>query len=484
MVASVARAVFRRLRLLGLSLGRRLTLSQRFLIAAVLIVAIAMGTLGHWIGIYLQDGITVGVATTAASSIDSLVAHQIGEVTAGGVPTPEEAVRLAQTFKVGNEASSNRLLQIRIRATDGSVFYEATSGLEDATDEEPEWIEGALAGRVSARIVDVTVAPVGPIAGFPLQVLEIYTPLRRAGSDEVFAVAELYYGARSVLELRDKAQRDVWVLVGLIGALVIGVLFLLVDQASRTISTQRRRLAANLAASRRLSEENRALHDVSEQLRLNANFAHESLLARVGSDIHDGPIQMLALVILRLTKVLSPRNKGKSPEADLRLGIQAATDTMNELRDISTGLVLPELGELDLTATLELAISRHEDLTGTAVSRALGAMDATANVAAKICAYRVIQEALSNSFRHGGGVDQRVAATVSGHDLLLTISNARSTAAPEEASENPLGLRGMRFRVESLGGRLDVDLTGTDQVQVRASIPLGSPGDQLVSSGN
>lgn len=447
---------------------RTLSLSQRFLIAAVLVVAIAMGGLGNWIGVYLQQGITNGVADTAAASIDSLIAQQLGEVAPGQSPTAEDREKLDAAFALGNDANSTRLLQIRIRTLDGGTFYEATSGFANTIADGDGKFAAALAGEVSAHIVDVTVAPVGPIPGFPLTVLEIFTPLRRPGTAEIFAVAELYYSARSVIELRDKAQRDVWVLVGLFGLVVVGALYLLVDRASRTIASQRERLASNLAASRRLSDENRALHDASEQLRLNANFSNESLLAQVGSDIHDGPIQLLTLIILKLSRL----TKSGSTAPELTTTIQLATETMEELRNISTGLVLPELADLDLDETLSLAITRHEELTGTAVSRNLGDLSRAANVAAKICAYRVIQEALSNAFRHGGGIDQRVSASVSDNVLMLEISNAAGKSVGG-ATDGRLGLRGMRFRVESLGGTLDVDVDNTTMATVRAAIPLG-----------
>jgi signal transduction histidine kinase len=458
------------MRLVGIRSMRRLSLSQRFLIAAVLVVALAMGSLGNWIGVYLQQGITNGVAATAAASIDSLIAHQIGDVSPGHLPSAADKVQLDAAFALGNESNSTRLLQIRIRTLDGATFYEATSGFADPDDNEDEHIADATRGIVTARIVDVTVAPVGPIPGLPFTALEIYTPLLRPGTDEIFAVAELYYSASAVIELRDKAQRDVWVLVGLFGLVVVAALYLLVDRASRTIASQRQRLASNLAASRRLSDENRALHDASEQLRLNANFSNESLLAQVGSDIHDGPIQLLTLIILKLSRAM--KSGAAAPERALTSTIQLATDTMDELRNISTGLVLPELGDLDLAETLALAITRHEDLTGTVVTRSFGELPAAANVAAKICAYRVVQEALSNAFQHGDGVGQRVAATAREHILLLEISNARS-GSTESPSDGRLGLRGMRFRVESLGGTLHIDLDDATTARVTASIPLG-----------
>lgn len=451
-----------------LRLGRRLSLSQRFLIAAVLVVALAMVLLGNWIGVYLQQGITNGVVNTAAASIESLVTHQVGEIAQGQEVTPEQRARLDAAFQIGNEAAETRLLQIRVRDLSGNLLYESATGLLDREDEGEDFQE-ASAGAVTARIVDVLLAPVGPIEGLPLTVLEIYTPLHRVGDGTVFAIAELYYSATTLIELRDKAQRDVWVLVGLFGILVVAALYLLVSSASTTIGRQRGRLAANLAASRRLAAENRALRVAADQLRLSANSANEALLAQVGSDIHDGPIQLLTLIILRLSRATGASG------SDLAPLVQLASETMEDLRNISTGLVLPELAESNLEQTLSLAVQRHEDQTGTAVARQFGRLDGTVTLAVKIAAYRVVQEALTNAFRHGGGIGEAVTAGIDDGVLSLTVENTALSGPKAVASNGDarLGLRGMRFRVESLGGELDVSF-GATRTRVTARLPLGA----------
>lgn len=448
--------------------GRRLSLSQRFLIAAVIVVALAMLSLGSWIGLYLQQSILTGVAGTAASSIEALVSQQLLGIEPGTPVTPEQRANLDSAFRIGNAADETRLLQIRILSPAGQLLYESSGGLlRDANGERPSLI-GVTA--VSARIVDVLVVPVGPIEPLPLTVLEILTPLRQNDGEEAFAFAELYFGANAVIELRDRAQRDVWILVGLFGVLVVGVLYLLVNSASRTIARQRASLAENLSASRQLAAENDKLRVAADELRLTANSANESLLAQVGSHIHDGPIQLLTLIILRLTRL---RNAG---QGGLEPSIDTATEAMQDLRNLSTGLVLPELTEASLRQTLLLAIQRHENLTGTRVVRQIGKMAAaTTTLAVKIAAYRVVQEALTNAFRHGGGVGQRVSAALKDDQLLVTVENDIGERRQAELAQSDarLGLRGMRFRVESLGGKLDVAF-GPQRTSVRAILPLGA----------
>ena len=55
--------------------------------------------------------------------------------------------------------------------------------------------------------------------------------------------------------------------------------------------------------------------------------------------------------------------------------------------------------------------------------------------------------------------------------LELTITNAIAPGASLQPSVDRLGLRGMFFRVESQGGRLDVAME-RGEARVRAQIPL------------
>ena len=444
-----------------------MSLSQRFLVAAVLVVAVASLGLGAWAAFYVQRGITDGVAATAAASIDALVAHQIGELPPDAKISDEDRATLDAVFAIGNDADSTRLLQIRIRDLNGRLAYESVGALSDPEDEDEHFREAA-AGAVSSRLVQVAVPPIGSIEGLPIDVLEIFTPLHRGATGEVFAIAELYYSAKSVVEQRDRAQVDVWILVGLSSLVVIGALYILVDRASATIVKQRARLARNLMASRALAGENRTLHRASEELRQNANFANEALLAQVGSDIHDGPIQVLTLIILRLSTVSL-----KSPE--MTATAKLATEAMEELRNISNGLVLPELALLTPTAALQLAVSRHEQQTGVSVRRTIGPLPDAVQLVIKICAYRVIQEALTNAFRHGSPSGQAVTVQAVGERLVIRVTNRARKGNKGEANQPGLGLRGMRYRVESLGGTLRTRI-GTSTVSVEAEIPLGQLG--------
>lgn len=445
----------------------RMTLSQRFFWTALSVVVVAMFILGNWTSDYVSDSIATGVGGTAAASIEALVSRSLDDHMVGAKPMSDRRAELDEVFEIGNNADSARLVQIRIRDLLGNIQYASLGGLRDVTD--ADYVQAASQGQLFARVVDLPLQSVGALPERSLAVLKIYTPLRRVRSSEIFAVAELYFSARSVRELQARAQSDIWIIVGMIGFGTIGTLALLVDVTGNIITRQRTRLAENLRQSRQLMLENARLNAASEKLRLEASLANEHVLAQVGSDIHDGPVQLLTLLILRLTR------SGEKTVGNAADAAALATEAMEDLRGISAGLVLPELAKVGLADTILLAIARHESLTGNSVLRVMNVLE-EAPMNAKVCAYRFVQEALNNANRHGGGEDQAVTAGTADGWLNLEVTNKSKPGTRPAATSSPdqMGLRTMRFRVEALGGTLVVEL-GSRVARVVARLPLSRP---------
>jgi len=459
----------------------RTTLSQRFIVLATLLVTTAVSVLGQLTVLRLEHGITRGVALTAASSIDALIGHEISTIDLSQPLSEDRRARLYDVFSIGNGSETTRLMQIRLFDLNGTPRYEASEVFDTGPPSTAE-LQAAVAGRqLVAKVVDVQLEGVGPVPPLPVKVLEIVTVVHDR-SDNPIGVAQLYLGANSLMSILDETRWQAWLIVGGIGAAIMLALYQLVDVWSRMIANQRRRLEENLARSRRLSRENQRLHAASEQLRIEAGLANENLLAKVGADIHDGPIQLLALLILRLSHKVPRESRTAEELATERL----AAEAMEELRNISTGLVLPELAELTLDKVLALAVTRHENGTGTKVTLETADLTDAFPLNVRICAYRVVQEALINAFRHAGAVGQKASAWAESGTLTLVVSNAAGKGTGPVRASSGLGLKGMRFRVQSLGGTLEVDF-GPEQTKITARIPYrsdtNSGASTLASSG-
>jgi signal transduction histidine kinase len=105
---------------------------------------------------------------------------------------------------------------------------------------------------------------------------------------------------------------------------------------------------------------------------------------------------------------------------------------------------------------------------------AAGGMDRVpASVA--ICAYRIVQESLSNAGQHAPGAAVRVALGQDGGTVLLQIVNgpaAQQGPAPDGSPHPGHGLAGMRERVALLGGSLTAGPAPDGGFVVSAVLPL------------
>lgn len=429
---------------------------------AALAVSAATVAFGFLTTTVLEQSIVSGVAQTASASVEALINPTIRDIEASEAISAAQIERLDAAFATGRDANTTQLIQFELRRPDGVAIYTADGGLDDAVDIAA--LRRAAAGETVAEIVDATLRGVGPVDSAPLTVLRIIVPLAQGTEAPRPLVGLLYFSARSIIAIEMRSRWLVWGVVAAVGLAVTLSLFAMVRRTSDLIVGQRSRLATSLAEWRRLAEENSALHRTSEQLRLDAVSANESLLVRVGADIHDGPVQNLTLLILR---------QSATPSGDKAL-LELAQETLEELRSISSGLVLPELSTLSLDDTIRLAVTRHQRWSGAPVSMDLAQLPAGADLALKICAYRVVQESLSNGYRHGMRGTQLVEARTDERTIELRIVNQSAKPSPSAApAADRLGLIGMRLRVEAFGGHLTVQLG--ESTMVRAIIPLARP---------
>ncbi|WP_341957762.1 sensor histidine kinase [Microbacterium sp. LWH13-1.2] len=99
---------------------------------------------------------------------------------------------------------------------------------------------------------------------------------------------------------------------------------------------------------------------------------------------------------------------------------------------------------------------------------------ADAPQAVQIAAFRIAQEALSNAVRHASGAPVTVRVQADADAIGIRVRNGRASAPPA-APGGGYGLRGMRERVELLGGTFTAGPISDGGWEVAASLPLRDP---------
>jgi signal transduction histidine kinase len=88
-----------------------------------------------------------------------------------------------------------------------------------------------------------------------------------------------------------------------------------------------------------------------------------------------------------------------------------------------------------------------------------------------LAAYRVVQEALTNALKHGGG-HAEVRVHQAGDELLLTVSDHGDGTPRPRTESGGHGLVGMRERVRVIGGDLRAGPRPGGGFEVEARLPL------------
>jgi len=222
----------------------------------------------------------------------------------------------------------------------------------------------------------------------------------------------------------------------------------------QTIEKQEQELNQQISRLSNLLSLNKSMQRSMKTASRRAVELNEQFLRRVGSDLHDGPAQSLGYSILRLNQV-SQREASSALSHEFHAVKEALDEALEEIRGISSGLVLPELEEMTLVESLHKVVTRHEAHSDTVVTQYYQDLPEDIPLPIKICAYRFVQEGLNNAQRHGQAEKCRVTAYVKDDVLHLSLKdNGMGFRKSQLSTEGGhLGLMGLKDRIESLGGQ-------------------------------
>jgi signal transduction histidine kinase len=208
--------------------------------------------------------------------------------------------------------------------------------------------------------------------------------------------------------------------------------------------------------------------------------AHRAVLeerARIARELHDVVAHHMSLIAVQAETARYRINEvPEAVSAEFGAISDAARDALSDMRRLLGVLRNDEAA----ARAPQPQIEQLPDLIDT--SRNAGvpvdyALDGAVNdipPAVGVCAYRIVQEALSNATRHAPGASVSVQIHRDRDALRLTITNGPGRSpAPEREDQGPgHGLAGMRERAALLGGALTAGPVRTGGFSVTAVLPF------------
>jgi signal transduction histidine kinase len=236
-------------------------------------------------------------------------------------------------------------------------------------------------------------------------------------------------------------------------------------------------LVASVGTAVRLAVENdRLRREVEAQLaeakasRARIVEAADTERRRLERDIHDGAQQRLVALSMALGRAKAQVEANDSPgSAALAASLARASDearaALAELRELARGIHPAILTQAGLEAAVGSLVERSSvpaHLEGSLGRRVPAPVEATA--------YFVISEGLANAAKHADPSEVVVRLMLADGELAVSVRDDGCGGANVDAGH---GLRGLRDRVEAIGGRLELSSPEGAGTLLRAFMPAG-----------
>jgi signal transduction histidine kinase len=335
-----------------------------------------------------------------------------------------------------------------------------------------------LAAAVAARrrwpLASTLIVPVGWTVGLALGA---HGGLQ--GGLAVVPVTLVFYGCGAFAAER----RSVWVLGIAVVVTSIDSLIAGGRQASSLPGTAILGMLLPYAIGRMVrvrAARERASREQSERLdagkELGARRAAYDERARIARELHDVIAHSVSVMVIQAggARLVMGSDPDRA-ERSLRSVERAGRDALAEMRRL---LGVLDRGEDPRALAPQPGLSNIEELlarareSGLATSLRIDGEPATVSPALDLCAYRIVQEALTNAIKHAGPACAEVRVRWRLSALELVISDDGRGPGPVIDAAAGHGIPGMRERVALHGGSIESGARASGGFIVQARLPL------------
>lgn len=204
--------------------------------------------------------------------------------------------------------------------------------------------------------------------------------------------------------------------------------------------------------------------------------AQEEERRRISREIHDGPAQMLANVLIR-ADLVDRTYRERSPEEAL-VEIQSmrkmVRQSLYEVRRIIYDLRPMALDDLGLVPTIRKYLQTLSDYHDIAIHFHEQSSHERLEGKYEVAIFRLTQEAVQNAIKHAQASEIDVKLIVSNNRVNVSVRDDGKGFTLTERKSQSFGLIGMRERVDMLDGTLDLTSKPGKGTHVFINIPLTS----------
>ncbi len=244
--------------------------------------------------------------------------------------------------------------------------------------------------------------------------------------------------------------------------------------------------ADGLRRWKRRADEGRAQLSILEREQAEAlRRAAERERARIARELHDVVTHNVSVMVIQAGAARKVMDANPDQAREALLAVEAGgRAAMAELRHVM-GLLTMDSDGPDPAATTDLTpqpgLDRMEALvqrvrdTGIPVELTVAGQPRPLLPGVELTAYRVVQEALTNTVKHAAGATATVLIEYGIDQLRVEVTDTGGTPGASAATGNGHGLIGLRERLAVYGGTLHTGRRLSGGYRVKALVPLEAP---------
>ncbi|GGB55253.1 histidine kinase [Virgibacillus dakarensis] len=214
-----------------------------------------------------------------------------------------------------------------------------------------------------------------------------------------------------------------------------------------------------------LNDDFKQVNEMIEEAREKQEFglkiieAQEEERRKISREIHDGPAQMLANILLRSELVDRAFREGSVENAlkEIKSVRGMIRSSLYEVRRIIYDLRPMALDDLGLIPTLKKYLSTIEDYHSVKMEFISMGSEKRLNQKYEIAIFRLVQEAVQNATKHAEATLIKVKLEISPKRLTVAIKDNGKGFDTTTKRDKSFGLIGMRERVEMLEGTMKIN---------------------------
>jgi PAS domain S-box-containing protein len=210
-----------------------------------------------------------------------------------------------------------------------------------------------------------------------------------------------------------------------------------------------------------------------QQLAAHQESIKEDERKRIAREIHDELGQQL-LVLRMDVSMLHTRTGKKHPRLHQKVdaALKNIDNTMQSVRSIINNL-RPAVLDLGLHAAIEWQVKRFEEHTGIACDLVSDGKEIVLADSCTTALFRTVQESLTNVSRHAHATQVLIELYEADRKLFMKVSdNGIGTRPGDRRKKTSFGLLGIKERITTLGGELDIKSEPDQGMILTVSVPI------------